>query len=91
MESLDFCITDSQIKPIFEEKLFFIQQYRGKMDSNLQEILQEAKSKPVLVRICQLFESILLDFNQKFGKNARITELEKKNQNLKKVSPVTWL
>ena len=49
------------------------------MDSIFQEIFPEAKSEPVLVRICQILESMLVDFNQKLEeKNARITELEEK-------------
>ena len=51
----------------------------------MQEIFQEAKSEHLLVRICQLLESILVDFNQKFeAKDARITELEEKVSNFKK-------
>ena len=64
---------------MFEEKLLFIQQYHGKMDRKLQQVIQEAKSEPVLVRICQLLESIFVDSNQKLEeKDARITELEEK-------------
>ena len=55
------------------------------MDSKLQEIIQEAISEPVLVRICQLLEGILVDFNQKLDdKDARITELEEKVPNFEK-------
>ena len=47
------------------------------MNSKLQEIIQEAKSQPVLVRMCRLLEGMLLDFNQKLEeKDARITEFE---------------
>ena len=53
------------------------------MDIKLQEIIQEAKSEPVLVRICQVLESMLVDFNQK-EKDARITELEEKVSNFEK-------
>ena len=44
--------------------MLIIQQYRGKMDSQLQEIIQEAKSDPVLVRIWQLLEDMKVDFSQ---------------------------
>ena len=47
------------------------------MDSKLQNIIQEAKSEAVPVRICQLLEGMIVDFNQKLEeKHARITELE---------------
>ena len=35
------------------------------MVSKLQEIIQEAKSEPVLVKILQLLEGILVDFIKK--------------------------
>ena len=55
------------------------------MDSTLQEIIQEAKSEPVLVGICQLLEGMLVDFNQKLGeKDASITKLEEKVSNFEK-------
>ena len=65
--------------------MLIIHQYRGKMDSKLQEIIQEAKSEPVLVRTCQILENMLVDFNQKLEeKDARITELEEKVSNFEK-------
>ena len=71
--------TDSHIKPIFDEKLLLIQEYHGKKESELQKNIDKAKSEPVLVRICQLLESMLVDFNQKLGeKDVRITEFGKK-------------
>ena len=55
------------------------------MDSKLQDIIQEAKSKPILVRICQHLEGMLVDFNRKLEeKDARRTEFEKKCRTLKK-------
>ena len=65
--------------------MLIIQQFRGKLDSKFQENIQESKSEPVLVRICQLLEGMFVDFNQKFKeKDARITELEEKVSNFEK-------
>ena len=64
---------------MFEKKMLFNPQHHGKMDRKLKHIIQEAKLEPVLVRICQLLESILVHSNQKLEeKDARITELEEK-------------
>ena len=47
------------------------------MDSKLQEIIRKGKSEPELVRICQLVEGMLFDFNQETEENdAKRTELE---------------
>ena len=62
------------------------------MDSKSQEIIQEAKSEPVLIRICQVLESKLVDFNQILKKKMPGEQsLRKKNQILKKVILVTTL
>ena len=55
------------------------------MESKLQEIIQEAKSEPVVKKISQLLESLLIDLNQKLEeKDARITELEEKVSKVEK-------
>ena len=55
------------------------------MDSKLQTIIQEAKLEPVLIRICQLLEGMLVDFIQKLkGKDSKITEFEEQVSNFEK-------
>ena len=49
------------------------------MDAQFQEIIKEAESSPVLVRIMQAFERMLLNFNKKLDeKDEKISELEEK-------------
>ena len=56
------------------------------MDCKLQEIIQEAKAEPVLVKICQILEGMLVDSDKKLEEqSARITELEEKVSNFGKV------
>ena len=55
------------------------------MDIKLRKIIQEAKSEPVMVRICQILDGMLVDFNQKLEeKDAKTTELEEKVSNFEK-------
>ena len=81
MNRLNIALLILNLTQFLKKMCFLSNNIVVKIDIILQEII-EAKSVPILVRICQLLESLLVDSKQKLEeKDAWITELEDKVSN----------